>query len=288
MNVFSLRRIALYTGATYRLRWPATGAPFFRRNGLRYVATSHVLKQIRVEDNDAYLSHESDNTSSSASKNKDPRIPEGHPIDTDGRPLGAIIPDYDVELPAFSFGGYAKDFQAWEKEPPTYPTTSWPAVAQYDYDELQVSHLPKAYEVNLLVVAYIIGAAGMLLSIIGTRWETGNYYQRYSHFYTSGWPCFHYEPNMDIVPLVPRSDGLPPETPMLSFVNRGDVWKEIPPDQLDDEEAEDADQDNDVNDTAYDSVEPGDATDSVDPDTTGLDITETDPEQASYEDAESD
>lgn len=179
--VYSRIWTALRAPAGQVMRWriPQGGATRFRP---RCICTSRFQNQIRVEDQDNYIKPDFEPPDKRLSTMKDPTIPEGHPIDTDGRPLGLIVPDYDVELPAFSFGGYAKDFQAWEKEPPTYPPTSWPEVAQYDYEELQVAQLPKAYEVNLLIVAYILGAAGFLLSVIGTRWETTNYYKKVALF----------------------------------------------------------------------------------------------------------
>lgn len=108
---------------------------------------------------------------------KNPKIPEGHPVDTDGRPLGLFIPDYDVELPIFSFGGYTKDFEAWT-EPPIFPSTVWPKIAKYDYSELELNNFPVVYEVDVLRVLQVLSVLGLFISVVGTRWETKRYYEK--------------------------------------------------------------------------------------------------------------
>lgn len=110
------------------------------------------------------------------SKLKDPHIPDGHPIDTDGRPLGHFIPDYDVELPILSFGGYSKDFEAWT-EPPVFPPTTWSKIAKYDYNELEVENFPVMYEINVVYVIQILCLLILCVTISATKWELNRYYK---------------------------------------------------------------------------------------------------------------
>lgn len=129
---------------------------------------------------------------------KSPIIPDGHPIAPDGSPIGHFIPDYDVELPIRSHGGYAKDFEAWT-EPPVFPPTAWPKIAVYDYEELVTTDLPRVYRINMGYLMTGMSAAFICISVVGTKWETKRYYDRVSRRWrpttcisvTSVWRVLH-------------------------------------------------------------------------------------------------
>lgn len=228
-----------------------TKSPEYLRISRRYVvATSnHGIVPIQFSG-----SAPTDKPDGPLSKRKDPEIPEGHPIDTDFRPLGHVIPDYDVEMPICSFGGYAKDFEAWT-EPPEMPPTSWPQLAKYDYEELEVVNFPVMYELNTVYVIHGFCVLFLVVSIIGTKYELANYYaqvtlsykfvylmkfSQHGEYYKTGWPHFHYEPSLDIVPLTRREDGLPPESLILQFDDEKMIRHELPEgdDDADDDEWE--------------------------------------------------